>query len=131
LSGQVSLVVDVQYFVHRSFNVSSVKTCDVELTVIMTLFQSIEQKATQKNKDFSSDVHEGKTIFLRNLSFDVQEEELEEKMNTFGETKYCKVIEFVWLEVIVLSSCVFQKLFQISDFNYRFVFVCGKKDVLA
>nr|CAB3265475.1 RNA-binding protein 28 [Phallusia mammillata] len=50
------------------------------------------KKAKQKSKDYSSDVHEGKTVFIRNLSFDTQEEDLEEEMGKLGDIKYCKVV---------------------------------------
>ena len=46
-----------------------------------------------RDKNYSSDVHEGKTLFLRNLHWEVDEEQLEEFINSkFGKTKYCKVV---------------------------------------
>ncbi|XP_061493929.1 RNA-binding protein 28 [Rhineura floridana] len=40
----------------------------------------------------SSDVTEGKTIFIRNLSFDSEEEELGELLEPFGDLKYVRVV---------------------------------------
>jgi len=51
------------------------------------------KEVKKKDKNFSSDVHEEKTIFLRNLSYDVKEDELEEFVKQFGEIKYCKLVE--------------------------------------
>ncbi|KAA0715143.1 RNA-binding protein 28 [Triplophysa tibetana] len=39
-----------------------------------------------------SDVNEGRTIFIRNLSFDTEEEDLEEVLLQFGEMNYVKVV---------------------------------------
>ncbi|XP_056621882.1 RNA-binding protein 28 isoform X2 [Triplophysa dalaica] len=39
-----------------------------------------------------SDVNEGRTIFIRNLSFDIEEEDLEEVLLQFGEMNYVKVV---------------------------------------
>uniref|UniRef100_A0A8C9UX56 RNA binding motif protein 28 n=1 Tax=Scleropages formosus TaxID=113540 RepID=A0A8C9UX56_SCLFO len=39
-----------------------------------------------------SDVREGKTIFIRNLSFDTEEETLEEALLKFGELKYIRIV---------------------------------------
>lgn len=36
-----------------------------------------------------SDVHEGKTLFIRNLSFDTTKDDLEKAMSKFGPIKYC------------------------------------------
>ena len=40
-----------------------------------------------------SDVKEGKTLFIRNLSFDSTEEALHELFEQFGEIGYCKLME--------------------------------------
>ncbi|XP_045544194.1 RNA-binding protein 28-like [Salmo salar] len=42
-------------------------------------------------KPLPSDVNEGKTIFIRNLSFDTEEEGLEEVLLQYGELKYIKI----------------------------------------
>lgn len=47
--------------------------------------------ATQKPTRLP-DVKEGKTLFIRNLSFDSTEESLHESMEQFGEVEYCKVV---------------------------------------
>jgi len=39
----------------------------------------------------SNDADEGKTVFLRNLSFDTTQKILEEEMKKFGTFKYCLV----------------------------------------
>ncbi|KAG8576664.1 hypothetical protein GDO81_009931 [Engystomops pustulosus] len=45
-----------------------------------------------KKKQFPSDVKEGKTLFIRNLSFNSEEEDLEELLLRFGEIKYVKIV---------------------------------------
>ncbi|KAK2894537.1 hypothetical protein Q8A67_011766 [Cirrhinus molitorella] len=54
----------------------------------------IEGKTPPKKKrdPLPSDVNEGKTIFIRNLSFDTDEEGLEEVLLQFGELKYVRVV---------------------------------------
>ena len=47
---------------------------------------------TRKPKQ-SSDVKEGKTLFIRNISFDSSEEALHELFEQFGEIEYCKLLE--------------------------------------
>ncbi|XP_041745750.1 RNA-binding protein 28 isoform X2 [Coregonus clupeaformis] len=44
-----------------------------------------------KRKPLPSDINEGKTIFIRNLSFDTEEEGLEEVLLQYGELKYIKI----------------------------------------
>merc|ERR1739838_549490 len=47
----------------------------------------------KKDKNFSSDVHEEKTVFLRNMDYDVTGEELGDFIKEkFGEIKYCKIV---------------------------------------
>ncbi|XP_068722511.1 RNA-binding protein 28-like [Montipora capricornis] len=48
--------------------------------------------ATQQPKRVS-DVKEGKTLFIRNLSFDTNEESLCQLLEQFGEMEYCIVLE--------------------------------------
>ena len=58
-----------------------------------------------RDKNYSSDVHEGKTLFLRNLHWEVDEEQLEEFINSkFGETKYCKVVVDQHLIILVINN---------------------------
>uniref|UniRef100_A0A8C6YEA6 RNA binding motif protein 28 n=1 Tax=Naja naja TaxID=35670 RepID=A0A8C6YEA6_NAJNA len=45
-----------------------------------------------KQKQRPSDVAEGRTVFLRNLSFDTEEEELGELLEQFGDLKYVRVV---------------------------------------
>ncbi|XP_011605241.2 RNA-binding protein 28 isoform X1 [Takifugu rubripes] len=54
-----------------------------------------KDKSAQKKtvrKDLPSDVKEGRTIFIRNLSFDTEEEDLEKVLLQFGELKYVKIV---------------------------------------
>ncbi|XP_026142984.1 RNA-binding protein 28-like isoform X1 [Carassius auratus] len=52
-----------------------------------------EGKAPPKKRDpLPSDVNEGRTIFIRNLAFDTDEEGLEEVLLQFGELKYVRVV---------------------------------------
>ena len=51
--------------------------------------QTLQTKKPQK----LSDVKEGKTLFIRNLSFDSTEEALHELFEQFGEIDYCKLME--------------------------------------
>ncbi|XP_005802112.1 RNA-binding protein 28 [Xiphophorus maculatus] len=43
-------------------------------------------------KHLPSDVNEGRTVFIRNLSFDTEEEGLEEVLLQFGEVNYVKIV---------------------------------------
>ncbi|CAL8263648.1 unnamed protein product [Merluccius merluccius] len=43
-------------------------------------------------KPLPSDVNEGRTIFIRNLSFDTEEEGLEEALLRYGEMNYIKIV---------------------------------------
>ena len=47
---------------------------------------------SRKSKQ-SSDVKEGKTLFIRNLSFDSSEESVHHLFERFGEIDYCKLLE--------------------------------------
>lgn len=47
---------------------------------------------TKKPKQ-PSDVKEGKTLFIRNISFDSSEESIQELFEQFGEVDYCKILE--------------------------------------
>uniref|UniRef100_A0AAX7TXY9 RNA-binding protein 28 n=1 Tax=Astatotilapia calliptera TaxID=8154 RepID=A0AAX7TXY9_ASTCA len=49
------------------------------------------EKKTSK-KQLPSDVKEGRTVFIRNLSFDTEEEDLEEVLLQFGELNYIKIV---------------------------------------
>ncbi|KAL7401843.1 hypothetical protein ABVT39_005325 [Epinephelus coioides] len=49
------------------------------------------KKKTSK-KPLPSDVNEGKTVFIRNLSFDTEEEGLEEVLLKYGELNYIKIV---------------------------------------
>ncbi|CAJ1056855.1 RNA-binding protein 28 [Xyrichtys novacula] len=49
------------------------------------------KKKTQ-NKLLPSDVNEGRTVFIRNLSFDTEEEGLEEVLLRYGELNYIKIV---------------------------------------
>lgn len=46
--------------------------------------------AMDSNKT-GQDVSDGKTIFIRNLSFDTEQEDLQELMKEFGDFEYCVV----------------------------------------
>ncbi|XP_062990520.1 RNA-binding protein 28 [Elgaria multicarinata webbii] len=49
-----------------------------------------KQKAGRKK--LPSDVTEGRTVFIRNLSFDTEEEELGELLEQFGDLKYVRIV---------------------------------------
>ncbi|XP_078139213.1 RNA-binding protein 28 isoform X2 [Centroberyx gerrardi] len=51
----------------------------------------LERKKTPR-KPLPSDVKEGKTVFIRNLSFDTEEEGLEEILLKYGELNYIKIV---------------------------------------
>uniref|UniRef100_A0A8D2AYH0 RNA-binding protein 28 n=1 Tax=Sciurus vulgaris TaxID=55149 RepID=A0A8D2AYH0_SCIVU len=50
------------------------------------------QVSKKKKRKLPSDVSEGKTVFIRNLSFDSEEEELGELLQQFGDLKYVRVV---------------------------------------
>ena len=49
-------------------------------------------KTSSKSKKQFKDVKEGKTIFIRNLSFETSEEQLKEEFSQFGKVQYCKIV---------------------------------------
>ena len=56
--------------------------------------RELEEEALKaKNNKQPSDVKEGKTLFVRNISFDSSEESLHELFEQFGEVDYCKMVE--------------------------------------
>uniref|UniRef100_A0A8C8Z1E7 RNA-binding protein 28 n=1 Tax=Prolemur simus TaxID=1328070 RepID=A0A8C8Z1E7_PROSS len=50
------------------------------------------QISRKKKRKLPSDVNEGKTVFIRNLSFDSEEEDLGELLQQFGDLKYVRVV---------------------------------------
>lgn len=56
--------------------------------------EELKRKEPQTKKPKQpSDVKEGKTLFIRNLSFDSSEESLQALFEQFGEIDYCKILE--------------------------------------
>lgn len=54
--------------------------------------EELDQKKKKKSKKtIPSDIKEGRTIFIRNLSFDTDEEGLEEVLLQYGELNYIKI----------------------------------------
>ncbi|XP_077452686.1 RNA-binding protein 28 [Stigmatopora argus] len=51
-----------------------------------------KKKKSKETRALPSDVKEGRTIFIRNLSFDSEEEDLEKVLLQFGELKYTKIV---------------------------------------
>lgn len=51
-----------------------------------------EQISKKKKRKLPSDVNEGKTVFIRNLSFDSEEEDLGELLQQFGDLKYVRIV---------------------------------------
>ncbi|XP_034032533.1 LOW QUALITY PROTEIN: RNA-binding protein 28 [Thalassophryne amazonica] len=49
-------------------------------------------KKKPPKKTFPSDVKEGRTIFIRNLAFDTEEEDLEKVLLQYGELNYIKIV---------------------------------------
>jgi len=49
-------------------------------------------KEAEKKKAFSSDVHLGQTLFLRNVAFDTSESELFDKFSEWGPLKHAKLV---------------------------------------
>ncbi|XP_051817168.1 RNA-binding protein 28 isoform X4 [Antechinus flavipes] len=54
--------------------------------------QEVEVPEKKKKRKLPSDVNEGKTVFIRNLSFDSEEEDLEEILQQFGDLKYVRIV---------------------------------------
>ncbi|XP_054716189.1 RNA-binding protein 28-like [Uloborus diversus] len=50
---------------------------------------SAPKNQRNSGKKISQDVSEGKTVFIRNVSFSTTEEDLEELMEEYGECEYC------------------------------------------
>ncbi|XP_067915483.1 RNA-binding protein 28 isoform X2 [Heterodontus francisci] len=50
------------------------------------------KKEKLKKSNLPVDVHEGRTIFIRNLSFDTEENSLGEMLEQFGDLKYVRVV---------------------------------------
>ncbi|XP_025866569.1 RNA-binding protein 28 isoform X3 [Vulpes vulpes] len=50
------------------------------------------QISKKKKRKLPSDVNEGKTVFIRNLSFDSEEDELGELLQQFGDLKYVRIV---------------------------------------
>lgn len=61
----------------------------LSLSLSLTLCSSLDSAANRK--PLPSDINQGKTIFIRNLSFDTEEEGLEEVLLQYGELKYIKI----------------------------------------
>jgi len=56
--------------------------------------EELKRNETQtKQTKQPSDVKEGKTLFIRNISFDSSEESLHALFEQFGEINYCKILE--------------------------------------
>ena len=56
--------------------------------------EELKRKETQTKKPKQpSDVKEGKTLFIRNISFDSSEESLHALFEQFGKVDYCKILE--------------------------------------
>ncbi|XP_020857947.1 RNA-binding protein 28 isoform X2 [Phascolarctos cinereus] len=54
--------------------------------------QDVEVPKKKKKRKLPSDVNEGKTVFIRNLSFDSEEEDLGEILQQFGDLKYVRIV---------------------------------------
>ncbi|XP_050393218.1 RNA-binding protein 28 isoform X1 [Patella vulgata] len=48
---------------------------------------------SKSKKERQSDVEQGKTIFMRNVSFDTTEAKLTEVLSQYGDLKYCKLVK--------------------------------------
>ncbi|XP_078533900.1 RNA-binding protein 28 [Lissotriton helveticus] len=51
-----------------------------------------KKKSKKKKTDLPSDVGEGRTLFVRNLSFDTEEDTLGELLERFGHLKYVRIV---------------------------------------
>ncbi|XP_036591782.1 RNA-binding protein 28-like [Trichosurus vulpecula] len=54
--------------------------------------QDVEVPKKKKKRKLPSDVNEGKTVFIRNLSFDSEEDNLGEILLQFGDLKYVRIV---------------------------------------
>lgn len=53
----------------------------------------VDQKKKKKTKKaLPSDINEGRTVFIRNLSFDTEEEGLEQELLRYGELNYVRIV---------------------------------------
>lgn len=76
------------YDLHLSLSFLFCLFCFVFL-LLFTLDVPVSEK---KKRKLPSDVTEGKTVFIRNLSFDSEEEALGEVLQQFGDLKYVRVV---------------------------------------
>ncbi|XP_043944556.1 RNA-binding protein 28 [Protopterus annectens] len=51
-----------------------------------------EKSVKKKNKTHPTDVNEGRTVFIRNLSFDTEEEDLGKLLEKFGDLNYVRIV---------------------------------------
>ena len=51
--------------------------------------EEASSQPTKKPKKQSNDIEEGRTVFIKNLSFDTRQEDLADLMGEFGELEYC------------------------------------------
>ncbi|EDV19735.1 uncharacterized protein TRIADDRAFT_61835 [Trichoplax adhaerens] len=54
--------------------------------------ENAEEETKRNRHEIKEDVQEGKTLFIRNLSFDCKEDELKEFFSKFGKIRYCKIV---------------------------------------
>ncbi|XP_006861165.1 PREDICTED: RNA-binding protein 28 isoform X2 [Chrysochloris asiatica] len=54
--------------------------------------KDVQTSKKKKKRKLPSDVNEGKTVFIRNLSFDSEEEDLGELLQQFGDLKYVRIV---------------------------------------
>lgn len=55
--------------------------------------QKKKREAEDTKKTFSTDVHLGQTLFLRNVAFDTTEEQLFDKFSEWGRLKHAKIVK--------------------------------------
>ncbi|XP_053572304.1 RNA-binding protein 28 [Bombina bombina] len=54
--------------------------------------EKVKKTDPKKKRKLPSDVNQGKTLFIRNLSFNSEEEDLEELLLAFGNIKYVRIV---------------------------------------
>uniref|UniRef100_A0A3P9JG74 RNA binding motif protein 28 n=1 Tax=Oryzias latipes TaxID=8090 RepID=A0A3P9JG74_ORYLA len=83
--------VAVDWAVPKDKYTASTQSSHPEMYILFVCISFLAKRKARK-KDLPSDVKEGRTVFIRNLSFDTDEEGLESVLLQYGELNYIKIL---------------------------------------